>query len=306
MSEITLITAYFNIGRKNWTGFCRGDEQYIAYFKHWARMRNQLVVYTSAEVGHEVMKIRDSFGLASKTKIIPIEDVTSCAPDIFQKIKKVMTNKESWRFHKRLNHPESWNYYYNYVTGLKPYFAQDAVAQGYAEGMTAWIDFGFCHGANGLPSAEHFDFLWTHPFSSKIHIFSAIPLDDAPIFSIVRDMTTYLRGGIIAAPAELWPILWDLYQEAITSLSDCGLADDDQTLMLMAYRKRPDLFEVHPTDFWNSPLIDFSDGHLRGKKNRANNPPPLRRKIQYWIHSKYLKWDIIHRHGSEIEKKHFQ
>ena len=33
MSEITLVTAYFDINRKNWSGFERNSNKYINYFK---------------------------------------------------------------------------------------------------------------------------------------------------------------------------------------------------------------------------------------------------------------------------------
>lgn len=39
MSELTIVTAYFDIGRNKWKGFERGNNKYINYFKFWARIK---------------------------------------------------------------------------------------------------------------------------------------------------------------------------------------------------------------------------------------------------------------------------
>ena len=49
MSEITLVTAYFNIGRGSWTGFSRDNNKYIRYFEHWARLKTKLIVYPTPD-----------------------------------------------------------------------------------------------------------------------------------------------------------------------------------------------------------------------------------------------------------------
>ena len=69
--EITLVTAYFDIGRGEWGKFKRGDNKYISYFKLWARMKNKLIVYTNAEVAKEVLAIRECVWLErSKRKLL--------------------------------------------------------------------------------------------------------------------------------------------------------------------------------------------------------------------------------------------
>lgn len=180
MTEITLVTAYFNINRKDWKGFERTDNDYLSYFRHWARMRNKLIVYTTPDMAKEVMRVRKEYGLVEKTTVIAIEDITACVPDIYKSIKRVMLNKSSWLFHKNLNNPESWNYLYNYVTNLKTYWAQRAVSEKLASGMIAWIDFGFDHGGDDFPFSEDFDFTWNYTFSPKVNIFVTHPLDNTP------------------------------------------------------------------------------------------------------------------------------
>lgn len=305
MSEITLVTAYFNIGREKWTGFNRGDEKYLSYFEHWARMRNKLIVYTSPAMCEKVMEIRTRFGLADRTTVIPVEDVTQCAPELYQTIKQVMMNKESWLFHKKLDHPESWNYDYNYVTGLKPYWVCDAISRGLAKDMIAWIDFGYDHGGEEFPHSEDFDFCWQYDFDHKIHLSFAKVLDDKPIFKIVKDMDTYARGNLIIAPAVLWRPYWESIVRAIRSLADCGLADDDQTLEVMAYRENPQLFKTTVTSYWAEMLHVYGPLQLRVQPRKREKPDSLDKKYKQFIKEKKKRWDIHHRHGIEIEKKYF-
>lgn len=50
MSEITLVTAFFDINRDTWAKFFRTAKDYLKHFDHWARMRNRLIVYTMPEI----------------------------------------------------------------------------------------------------------------------------------------------------------------------------------------------------------------------------------------------------------------
>ena len=245
MSEITLVTAFFEINRSTWVKFSRTEKTYFKHFDHWARMKNRLVVYTMPEMVSEVLAIRRKYGLEDRTIVVPINDVTKEVPDVYQDIKYAMENKDSWLFHDALANPESWNYRYNYITCIKSYWVQKAVKDGFAKGTVAWIDFGFDHGGEDFPYSEDFNFLWSYDFSPKVHIFLLCPLNNDPIFKVVQAMGTYIRGNITVAPDRLWLILWQDTYEALKSLTECGMADDDQTLMLMAYRRHPENFEPH-------------------------------------------------------------
>lgn len=306
MAEITLVTAYFNIGRGSWSGFNRDDEKYLSYFSHWARIKTPLIIYTTPDIAEKALDIRRTYDLDNKTTVIPIPDVSMVQLDLYHAIKSVMQNRESWLFHKKLNHPESWNYDYNYVTGLKPYWVQDAISRGLTNGMTAWIDFGYDHGGEDFPYSEDFDFLWAYPFEPKIHIFLAKELDDKPIFRIVQHMDTYTRGNITIASDPLWKLLWHDTADAIRVLAECGLADDDQTLMVMAYRRHPERFITHMTSYWGQALRDYGGEKLRLRPQKPHRSSSARHKIRARIEAIRSDWDISRRHGRSIEEKYFK
>lgn len=312
MSEITLVTAFFDINRDTWANFSRTAKDYLEHFDHWARMRNRLIVYTMPEIVPDVIKIRRKYGLEDKTVVISVDDVSQMVPDIYQKIKFAMKNRDFWLFHKDLANPECWNYRYNYITCLKSYWVQKAVHDGLAEGTVAWIDFGFDHSGEDFPYSEDFDFLWEYDFSPKIHIFLRCPLNNDPIFKVVQTMGTYIRGAITVAPDYLWTVLWEDTYGALKSLTECGMADDDQTLMLMAYRRHPENFELHMTSYWGEGL-----GAYGGKTLRRTIRRPKRfyafhrfwRKQRTTWKSKISEWKtgrrIKKRHAERIEKDYF-
>lgn len=262
MGEITIVTAFFDIGREKWTGFERDNSKYVEYFKFWARIKNKLIVYTDRKTADQVMQIRDRFGLKDRTQTVIIEDIITFDPEAYRRMEMALSNELAVKFRDQPTHPESYNALYDYVMYLKPFVIVDAGKRGLVDGMVAWLDFGFNHGGEFYMNPLDFDFLWEYDFSAKIHLFSVAELDDLPVFEIVRTMKTYITGAIIVAPLELWKDMQQLFRKAVFNLTGCGLMDDDQTLMIMACREQPDIFEIHPTENFFSPIKEFGGTHL--------------------------------------------
>ena len=78
--EVTLVTAFFDIGRGDFNIVrCepRSAQRYIDYFDFWARIQNKLVVYTSPEYAKQIRDVRKKYGRENETVIIEIEDIFS-------------------------------------------------------------------------------------------------------------------------------------------------------------------------------------------------------------------------------------
>jgi len=262
VEEMTIVTAFFDVGRAKWPGFGRDSSKYVEYFKFWARMKNTIVVYTDRNTAEQVLDIRGSFGLKARTFTVIAEDISTFDHDVYRSIENALSHELAIKFRKKPTCPECYNALYDYLMYLKPHFVADAVQKGLADGMIAWMDFGYNHGGEFFTNPMDFDFLWKYDFSPKIHIFAINPLENTPIFEVVRTMKTYVAGGLIAAPAELWETLRLLFRKAILGLASCGLMDDDQTLLIMAYRERPELFEIHSIDDFYFPLKNCGGSHL--------------------------------------------
>ena len=130
MSEISIVTAFFDIGRKNWKGFERDNSTYANYFKFWARVKNHLIVYTEPKMAEQVKKIRADYGLLDKTTVIVIEDVRKLDEPIYNLICDVLSNRLTVKFRRHPWMPECCNPLYNYIMYMKTYFLNDAINNG--------------------------------------------------------------------------------------------------------------------------------------------------------------------------------
>lgn len=280
--KITLVTAFFPINRERWKGFERSNKKYLDYFKFWARIKNDLIIYTDKKSSEYIKKVRDDFG-RKNTKVIVIDDWTKIDEELYQSNKNALHNKLSIDFRLKPNNPESWNSDYNFMMILKEWCIMDAVKKQYAKGMIAWIDFGFNHGGEYYTNSEEFDYEWQYNFSNKIHLFTVNTLDDLPIFEICRRMNTYIQGDMVVAPANLWIELWNLVRENMIALNKVGLSDDDQTLLQMSYLQKKEIFELH-TSKWFSELNDYGNKKLTIKQEEVKKFQKLRgikRKLQH-------------------------
>lgn len=268
MNEITVVTFFFYLGRKDWDGFERSKNNYMNYFDFWARIRNKLIVYTDKSSAGDILAIRKKYGLENRTIINIIEDYRKIDSEMYESITKATVNNKLKRFRLNVNNPESWNSEYNYINCLKTWFVKDSVKRKQADGMIAYVDFGYNHGGEVLSDPTDFDFLWNYNFSNKFHIFVLHELPNDPIFEIIRQMHSYVTGTQAIAPDYLWEDAWKLVRKAVFSLNICGLSDHDQTVMLMAYRMKPDFFEIHISN-WFMPIKEYGNKNMKviDKKN---------------------------------------
>ena len=48
-NNITIVTAFFPLKRENWSGFERPNNKYFEYFEFWAKIQNDMIIYTDKE-----------------------------------------------------------------------------------------------------------------------------------------------------------------------------------------------------------------------------------------------------------------
>ena len=297
--EVTIVTAFFDIGREKWPGkMQRSNEKYFEYFDFWAIIKNKIVVYTEPLYRDKILAIREKYGLADRTEVIAIEDKLQLDPEVYGAMQKALANPLTQGFRVEQNHPEVYNPDYNYVVYLKFYFLQKTVQDGLAGNMLAWMDFGYNKGGHYYTNQDEFDFLWQVDLDrNKIHLFSfgeEEELWEMPIFEVVRTLEVYISGEIVLVPKELLPEFAALCRRSELSLGDVGLSDDDQTILLMAYRIRPKLFALHKMLGWCDQLKIIADKEFTTRKG-ANVPhKEAKRLAKKSLHEKKLKEAINH------------
>ena len=118
MNELTIVTAFFDIGRKDFKGAPRSNQKYAEFFEFWARIQNKIVVYTDSVMAKEVKRIRKKFGLLDKTEVVIIDDVSIIEPELLNKMEKISKNKEFLSFRYMDNFADN-NAKYDYIMFLK-------------------------------------------------------------------------------------------------------------------------------------------------------------------------------------------
>lgn len=283
MGKITFVTAFFDIGRKQWNkgNFSRSNEKYLRYFQEWASVcGNDLIVYTDVEefVG-KIEKIR--YNVSAKTEVILIKDRHKLAPEIFSSISSVdISRMQSYRLLP--NNPEVVNYEYNYVMMLKHVLILKAVNDFQLRGDIGWIDFGVSH-VTGKEKELYERPLET--FSDKVTIFTGADISTMKkcvIFDSICKMESLVYGSLFFGPYDKMCEFAKNCLSAQAIINTIGLMDDDQMMMFMAWRKRP--FDFHLVQCYWGDMMRLSRGlQPINKENNEHKLKSLLRKIKRYI-----------------------
>ena len=257
MSKISIVTAFFDIGRGFWTPekglphyLQRSNETYIERFSHLLKLETDITVFTSKDMEERLW--REVGDRKFKTTIVPIDlSVFAGMRERIREIQQLDSFKSSIN-PSQIKNPEYWNPDYVLVTNLKAYFTNLAVMNDYTENdMVAWIDFGYCRSSANIPESNN----WEYDFDpSKIHLFSYKPYDGKPLTEIINDNDVYILGAKVVAHKSMWPTMNLLMNMSYMNLSGIDYVDDDQGLWLLAYLLSPSSFELHT-------IPDHQKGH---------------------------------------------
>ena len=261
MNDITIVTAFFDIGRSDWTPdkglphyLHRTTETYFERFGYMAKLENKIIVYCAKEHVKDIKLLRQD----RPTEILVVD-----FPNSFQELRNAVSIvQKNPDYLKKINlnqvrNPEYWSADYVVVNALKSTFVNRAIQLGYVEtDLVAWLDFGYCRESSTTNGVTH----WQYPFNKdKIHFFNVRDYKEGTfIQDIIANNTLHMHGSMIVAGKEMWPTLETLIHHSINELLKNNLIDDDQTLMLMSYLQKQELFELHPIQE-NNPFIIFKE-----------------------------------------------
>ena len=263
MSKISIVTAFFDIGRGAWTGeveknggplphyLQRSVDKYIDHFKRMCEIDTEVIVYTSPDLAHRLAAI------SPNVKVVEY-DYFNLHQELRADIERVQSSPA---FIKRINpyqvrNPEYWSKDYVGVTSLKAFFVKDAFDRGLISNEWAsWVDFGYCRDDDHVPKSKK----WEYDFTpGKMHYFNFIEPSRNPVQDItiaILNNVVYIIGGVFVGQKTAWNNLSESMQHNLRNLINQNLVDDDQGLLLMSYFENPDCFELHKMDP-NAPIED--------------------------------------------------
>jgi len=249
----TIVTAFVDIGRDEWEGFKNGGtiapyikrstDTYFERFERLCKIANPIVCYTESKFFDRIKAIREDVTL------INIDTLWNDHASVVNLIKTIQSEEAFSNFVDTPAAPEYWSPEYVAINFFKSFFVAHANEAGIIKTENAaWIDFGYCRETLFKDGYE-----WSFNSNGKINLFNIETLDNAPIFDIVRTGKVYIQGCHIVAPTKRWVELKGLMIQSMNQLVGTGLIDDDQTMLLMSYRMKPDSFilnKVHPSNWF--------------------------------------------------------
>jgi len=251
--DITVVTSFFDLGRGDWkvaggknSPFQRSLDHYLQYFAHLAKLKNPMVIFVAPELAQRVLDLRKAAGLDGITTIFTISDlfaIDEIKALVAQVQSKMTPAFQSWvRFPKA---PEFTQPRYAVLDALKSIFVNTAIAaKAVPTEQVAWLDFGYARDEKCFDAAKP----WRFDAGGKINLFHMRPMDDMPAFKVVQRGYVYFQGGCKIGPVGAWPAFSEAIDSALTSLLAADLVDDEQTLLLMAYRANPSAYRIFPMD----------------------------------------------------------
>jgi hypothetical protein len=296
--DISIVTAFFDISREAWGNNNRIDERhkrsvdvYLSYFSNLAKIKNQVIIFIDENLAQKVLDIRKAHGLADKTVIFTSKNffLVDEILKISQRIQAIMNGK----FHDYVwtkSSPEYNDPKYVLVNAFKSFFAAYAIDKKIVTSpQVAWIDFGYCRDNDRFDSSTP----WRFNAQNKMNLFYILTLNDEPVFSIVKEGDVYFQGGHLIGDLNSWVDFEREIDISFRSLMDCGFIDDDQTLILMAYRRNPSSYIIHPVDSkdWFIVFKHFNNSSdppkVELRKKRVRKSPLWLKEFKLWLNRSF-------------------
>lgn len=250
MSDITIVTAFFDIGRSTWTPekglpfyLHRDTLTYLDRFSIMAMLENDMIIYTTADLVEKVESYRK--GKEDRTKVIAV-DYQGEFKDLRLAIASVQTNDT---YQSKINpsqrrNPEYWSPDYVLVNMLKSVFVNRAIDDDLVKtDLVSWVDFGYCRNQEEFIKGTK----WDYDFDvDKMTLFRLKEFDtNRTIDELIYNNDVHMTGGAIVGGKTIWPMFLQLIQHSFNELYKNNLVDDDQTLLLMASLLKPEIFDIH-------------------------------------------------------------
>jgi protein YibB len=288
-TSISIVTAFFDLDRGYWgkgelksinPRHVRTNDDYLKYFSHLAKIKNQLIIYIDEKFAHDVLTIRRRYGLENSTIIFTHRNFfkDQAIAEIIHKIELNMS-EELYRFVWNPNSPKFHSAKYVLVNSLKSMFVNrvsnlDVISSN----QVAWIDFGYCRSEQDMDAKKE----WKFNAKNKINLFQIKQLDETPIFNIIKNLDIYFTGMKILGNLKNWATFEKEIDQSFSSLLNCGFVDDDQLLLLMAYRSNPKNFVLHPISPHN-PRVVFKNFTSDAKPPYFRLEPVKKRRSPIWV-----------------------
>jgi protein YibB len=254
MTNYTIVTAFFDIGRGEWNHYTRNNDKYLAQAKRMLTLQDNMVIYIEDKFIDFVKEHRKD--LMDKTKIVPMKIEELYAYKWNEQIQAIMNSKEYRENLRNPNCPEVNYSLYNVIMWSKiPLVVKTATDNPFNTDHFVWLDFGvYDHGLRD-------EFLGKQLFSTvpdriKILCRSIPRQEDLDINTFFKSNVNRLAGTMLTGHRDYFIKFNNCLIEEIEYALSKNVVDCDQSFFAIAYLKHPDLFELYYGD-WGQLVMNY-------------------------------------------------
>ncbi|XP_059168872.1 protein HtrL-like [Physella acuta] len=253
--NFTVVTAMLDIGRGTWTSQVRPYNIYLLYMQRLLRMDVNIVVYVDVKARPFIEWMRR--GREGRTRVVLVRLEELPYYRYRDRMSEIMRSPEYQRdnelYQKKLC--ESYVPEYDILQLSKLYFVERTVRENpFKNTYFMWMDGGYGHGKNVYPSDE----LWIpknlFEYPDKITFIEREPgvkQFEARKNILHKISINILQGLFFAGGGEAFLELYRLQQEQVVEWMEQGVVDDDQTMYMLIYYKKPSLFRLVAGDWYD-------------------------------------------------------
>jgi GR25 family glycosyltransferase involved in LPS biosynthesis len=258
ITEITYVTAFYDIGRDNWKFFQRGTEEYFKCFEKFLKMNINIIVFIDSKLENNLRKI--VVNCLAKVTIISIDENwllknTNCWKFIDLEQKNMETESLKALTKLRQQCPETNNAKYNAINHAKVDFISYSIQKLTKSPYLCWVNFGYFK--NESIDAGPLDIKKLKTNKINYTLINDIDDNDTDIEYTLKYAPERIAGYFFFGPREKLLDYAQLYHKIHHDFISSGYADDDQHIVLRCYLSRPYLFELHNLKGWHKALSVF-------------------------------------------------
>ena len=270
--DITLISAFFDIDRTNWSKFSRSTENYINSFIHYFNYDYKMIIFIDDryinEVNEKISKMNND-NKNNKT-LIPInynwlnENIHSWRQ--MESVKKVMSSEYYKRvFNNRIQrgYPENLYAEYNLINISKIDFICFAIDNNLiTTDFICWADFGyfsslFNNNVDMFPIAS-LDIKYFNINKINVCLKNKLDSNDIDYMYTLLNAPEKITGGFWGGNKTNMKHYQKLIHNEINKMIENNIFDDDQYVYLRCFFKNQHLFELYlSNDTWPNGLNYF-------------------------------------------------